>query len=130
MDELTNLNKVKFLLEGGKDVINEFLLGLTAKEQEKVYRNIRLLNDLGFQKIINTKMIGSVKGQDNLWYLRASYRKNIFRIFFFIHVINKREVYILLHGFQKKTQKIPAREIKLAKARKASLLKERRFYNE
>jgi len=124
MDELANLDRIKFLIENGRDVINEFLLGLSTKEQEKIYRNIRLLNDLGFQRMINTKMIGSVKGQDNLWYLRASYRSNIFRIFFFIYEIDEREVYILLHGFQKKTQKIPEAEIELARARKKSLLKE------
>jgi len=124
MDELANLDRIKFLIENDRDVINEFLLGLSTKEQEKIYRNIRLLNDLGFQRMINTKMIGSVKGQDNLWYLRASYRSNIFRIFFFIYEIDEREVYILLHGFQKKTQKIPEAEIELARARKKSLLKE------
>ena len=123
MDELANLDRIKFLIENDRDVINEFLLGLSTKEQEKIYRNIRLLNDLGFQRMINTKMIGSVKGQDNLWYLRASYRSNIFRIFFFIYEIDEREVYILLHGFQKKTQKIPEAEIELAKYRKVSLLK-------
>lgn len=118
------MDKVKFLIEDDKDVISEFLKNLSKKENEKVKRVIKLLNDLGFARLINTEMCGGIQGQDNLWYLRAKYRTNIFRIFFFKHYIDYTEVYILLHGFIKKTNRIPKSEINLALKRKTNLLKE------
>ncbi|SDM48864.1 type II toxin-antitoxin system RelE/ParE family toxin [Halarsenatibacter silvermanii] len=118
------MKRIKFLVEEDKDVINEFLKELDLKEVEKIKRNINLLNDLGFEKLINTEMVGGVKGYDNLWYFRAKYRKNIFRIFFFRHRLKSIEVYILLHGFRKKTDELPESEIKTAVKRKKSLLED------
>ena len=118
------MERIKFLEVDGKDVINEFLKNLSKKEVVKVKRNLDLLNELGFKKMINTEMVGGVKGYDNLWYVRAKYRNNIFRVFFFIYNLESKEVYILLHGFRKKTDELPESEIKTAVKRKESLLED------
>jgi len=60
------LNRVKFLIEDGRDVINEFIGGLEKKEAEKVIRVINLLDDLGFKRLILTEMCAGVVGYDNL----------------------------------------------------------------
>ena len=51
-----------------------------------------------------------IKGKKNkgLYELRVKYSNDIARIFYFTYDDNK---YVLLHGFVKKTMKIPAREI-------------------
>ena len=118
------MERIKFLEVDGKDVINEFLKELSNKEVKKVKRNLDLWNDLGFEKMINTEMVGGVKGYDNLWYVRAKYRKNIFRIFLFRYNLESTEVYILLHGFRKKTDELPGSEIDTAVKRKKSLLED------
>jgi phage-related protein len=53
---------------------------------------------------------------DDLWELREESSANIYRIIYFFFT-GRRIVY--LHGFQKKVQKIPARE--LAQARKRAI---------
>ena len=118
------MERIKFLEVDGKDVTNEFLKNLSKKEVEKVKRNIDLLNDLGIEQMINTEMVGGVKGHDNLWYIRTKYRKNIFRVFFFRYNLESLEVYILLHGFRKKTDELPESEIEIAIKRKKSLLED------
>ena len=118
------LSRVKFLVEDGQDVINDFIEGLEKKEAEKVIRVINLLDDLGFKRLILTEMCAGVVGYNNLWYLRAKYRTNIYRIFFFKYFIDDHEVYILVHGIVKKTNRTPSGEIKLAERRKNKIISE------
>ena len=118
------LNRVKFLIEDGRDVINDFIIGLEQKEAEKVVRVINLLDDLGFKRLILTEMCAGVVGSNNLWYLRVKYRSNIYRIFFFKYFIDEREVYILVHGIVKKTNRTPSGDIKLAEKRKKKIIAE------
>ena len=118
------LNRVKFLIEDGQDVINDFIMGLEKREAEKVVRVINLLDDLGFKRLILTEMCAGVVGSNNLWYLRAKYRSNIYRIFFFKYFIEGREVYILVHVIVKKTNRTPSADIKLAERRKNKIISE------
>ena len=118
------LNRVKFLIEDGRDIINDFIMGLEQKEAKKVVRLINLLDDLGFKRLILTEMCAGVVGSNNLWYLRAKYRSNIYRIFFFKYFIDDREVYILVHGIVKKTNRTPSGDIKLAERRKKNIIAE------
>ena len=116
------LNRVKFLLEDGQDVINEFIGSLEKKQADKVVRVINLLDELGFKRLINTEMCAGVIGYNNLWYLRAKYRSNIYRVFFFKYFLEGREVYILVHGIVKKTNRTPQGDIKLADKRKNRII--------
>ncbi|MFW6017006.1 MAG: type II toxin-antitoxin system RelE/ParE family toxin [bacterium] len=118
------LNRVKFLMEDGRDVINDFIRSLEKKEADKVIRVINLLDELGFKRLINTEMCAGVVGYNNLWYLRAKYRSNIYRLFFFKYYIDDLEVYILVHGIFKKTKRTTHGDIKLADRRKNRIIDE------
>ena len=54
----------------------------------------------------------------------AKYRLNLFRLFFFKYFIDGFEVYILVHGIVKKTNRTPQGDIKLAVRRKKRIINE------
>lgn len=59
-------------------------------------------------------MICKISGYEGLWEIRIRLRnKTQVRILFFEHGLDL----VILHGFVKKTQKIPKRELKSAKER-------------
>lgn len=49
---------------------------------------------------------------DGLFELRAEWQSNIYRVFF---ILDNGNIVVLFNGFQKKTQKTPAKEIEKAK---------------
>jgi phage-related protein len=57
--------------------------------------------------------------QDDLWELRERSDTNIYRVIYFF--FRNRRI-VLLHGFQKKTQRTPRREIEMARKRQARFL--------
>ena len=66
-----------------------------------------------FKKLTNT---------DDIWEVRVDVGKNTFRLLGFFQ---GRELIILTNSFQKKSQKTPMNEIKLAEKRKKDLLSRR-----
>jgi phage-related protein len=50
--------------------------------------------------------------EDKLYEVRVRVDRNAYRIIYFLHT---GQQFVLLHGFQKKTQKTPSKELKLAK---------------
>ena len=60
------------------------------------------------------------KLDDDIFEIRSKVASNIQRALYF-HVINER--YIITHGFTKKTQKTPKREIERAKAERDDYLR-------
>ena len=63
-----------------------------------------------------------IKGDDYkyLWELRIKFGSNNFRVIYFLYIKN---VFILLHAFKKKTQKIQKKELETAKNRMIDYLK-------
>lgn len=59
--------------------------------------------------------------EDKLYEIRIEQNKNAYRIIYFAYTGKK---FILLHGFQKKTQKTPRKELNLAKQRMQDFLLE------
>ena len=57
--------------------------------------------------------------EDKIWELRVDFNKNFHRIFYFIFDVEK---IILLHGFNKKTNKTPTKEINKAVSAKKDYL--------
>ena len=72
------------------------------------------------QAVYNLGFIYPVIGYNNLWYIKTSWRSNEYRIFFCKYPDNN--CLVLLHGFQKKTQKTPKKHIEIADERKNDLL--------
>lgn len=102
--------------ENGEVPVDEFLDSLSAKDEAKVMRTIQLLEELGIHiRGPHCDYLG-----DNIYELRTKISSNIYRVLYFHHENNK---FVLTHGFTKKTQKTPPREIRLAKSYRDDYLK-------
>lgn len=94
----------RILTYGG--YFERFIERLTIKEQQKVKYGLLLLKSLDK---IPTKFVKYVR--EGIYELRTEYNGNIFRVFF---IFDDGNIVILFNGFQKKTQKIPEKEINQA----------------
>lgn len=98
-----------------KEVVGDFISSLHKKLYAKAICDIDILSDLG-----TTLTEPHVKYiEDGLWELRIQFSKDIPRVFYFYPV---KDSIVLLHGFIKKTQKTPRREIETAKQRMVDYL--------
>ena len=94
----------------GDSPVEEFMNTLTDKQAKKVAWVLRIIRDLDFvpkeyfKKLVTT----------NLWEIRVQIGSNALRILGFFQEDN---FIVLTNGFQKKTQKTPQKEIKLAEQR-------------
>jgi phage-related protein len=93
--------------EDGTTPVQEFLDKLPAKHHAKALRDIDILEKYG--AALTEPHVKHMKGK--LWELRIKSASDISRIFYFVRVGND---IVLLHGFVKKTQKTPNREIETA----------------
>lgn len=106
--------------ESGICPVEDFLNSLTGEQAQKVTWVLQLIEDLEvipaqyFKKLVNT---------DDLWEVRIQMGNNAFRLLGFLE---GKQVVILNHAFQKKTQKTPEKEILIAEARKKEYLKRRK----
>lgn len=96
--------------KAGEEVVADYLNSLPSKDLAKVMRDIELLGEYG--TALHEPQTKHIDGA--IWELRTKFSTNIYRIFYFIRQNNK---IVLLHGFTKKTQRTPQREIDLAKKR-------------
>ena len=118
---------VFYRTKSGECPIEEFLDSLASQQALKVAWVLQLIEELDvvpvdasdnpaptyFKKLVNT---------DGIWEIRVPSGGNIFRLLGFLE---RGNVVILTHGFQKKTQKTPKKEIKLAENRKKDYLNRR-----
>jgi phage-related protein len=94
----------------GREPVREWLKGLEFEDRKAIGEDIK---DVEFSWPIGLPLVRSL-GKE-LWEVRSSLpRGRIARIIFFIA---DRQL-VLLHGFIKKTQKIPQNEIEVALKRK------------
>jgi phage-related protein len=97
--------------------VEEFLDSLESKQAQKVAWVLQLIEELDvvpaqyFKKLMNT---------DDLWEVRIQIGGNAFRILGFLE---GDRLIVLNHAFQKKTQKTPKQDIKLAESRKYDYLR-------
>lgn len=105
--------------EDGKSPVEDFLDTLTDKQSQKVAWVLKAIRDIEpipsqyFKKLVNTQ---------DIWEVMVTMGNNIFRLLGFF---DGRNFIVLTNGFQKKTQKTPRSEIKIAEARKNDYLKRR-----
>ncbi len=111
--------------ETGEIPVEDFLLSLNPKLRAKAYSDILLLKKLGIN--IREPFSTPIKGEHHkgLFELRVKFSSDITRIFYFLF---EKNTFVLLHGFVKKTNKTPERELK--KALNYKLDYERRCQNE
>lgn len=92
----------------GRVPVKEFLDGLDIKMRQKMLRSIQALQDMD----ISLRMPLSESLEDGIFELRAKSGTNISRVMYFFIIGNRA---VLTHGFIKKTQKTPRRELQRAK---------------
>jgi phage-related protein len=96
--------------EGGSSPVREFLSSLDETAQESVLVGIELLRNRNVTA--REPLVRHLEGK--LWELRRESRTNIYRVIYFFFAGRR---IVLLHGFQKKSQKTPRQEIETALAR-------------
>ncbi|MFC1490358.1 type II toxin-antitoxin system RelE/ParE family toxin [Candidatus Latescibacterota bacterium] len=99
----------------GNCPVADFLSGLPVKHHAKALRNLELLEEFGQE--LQGGFISRIRGK--LWELRIRFAGDISRILYFIP---SGSTIILLHGFIKKTQRTPAKEVEIALERMKNYL--------
>lgn len=74
------------------------------------------------QRIVPKKFFSRIVGSDGIYEIKAEYEGNIYRL---MCCMDKGSIVVLFQGFQKKTQKTPPREIKIAEKLKKEYFKEK-----
>jgi len=101
--------------EDNESPIEEWLLTIPETALVKVTRNMKLLREFNLAlKEPYVKPLG-----DKLYEIRAKDSSGIYRVIYFAYTGKK---FIMLHGFTKKTQKTPSKELKLAKKRMEEII--------
>ncbi len=100
---------------GGGDPIGDFLASLDLRTQARFDWSIEQL--LARNTQAREPLVKHLAGR--IWELRRESNTNIFRLLYAF--LPGRRI-LFLHGFQKKTQKTPRREIETAQARLAIFL--------
>lgn len=104
-----------YISSSGKNYIKDFLDKLSRRDQVKILRTINHLEE--FENTIAIPNTKKLTGTD-LWEIKIKTRNP--RI---LYAFSLKESIVLLHGFIKKTQKTPRKEIKTALARLKDWLK-------
>jgi phage-related protein len=102
----------------GKCPVEEFLDSLSGKVAQKIVWVLRLLEDMD---IVPVSYFKKLAGTEDIWECRIQFGSNAYRIFCFF--LNNSVV--LTHGFIKKSQKTPAREIERAEAYRRDFFRRR-----
>jgi phage-related protein len=95
---------------GGDSPVTEFLEGLADKDHAKIVAALDYLGQQG--PALRRPHAAHVRGK--LWELRVSLGRHEYRLFYFFM---EGQVVVVAHGFVKKTQAIPVREIETAEKR-------------
>ncbi|MEY8263921.1 MAG: type II toxin-antitoxin system RelE/ParE family toxin [Bermanella sp.] len=105
-----------YTAEDGKCPAADFLDSLPGKQMQKVAWVLQLIEELD---VIPTTYLKKLTNTDGIWEVRIIVSGNIFRLLGFFDGDN---LVVLTHGFQKKTQKTPEKEIKIAEKRRKNYL--------
>ena len=101
----------------GNVPVEGFLVSLPEKDRARIAWTINLLEEYGLQ--LGLPYVKHLRGK--LWELRIRAGRSAYRIIYFAYVGQR---FILLHGFLKKTQKTPRRELEIAERRMSDFLTE------
>jgi phage-related protein len=92
---------------------------MPGRVAQKIVWVLKLLEDLD---IVPSSYFKKLIGSDEIWECRIQFGSNAYRLLcFFLN----RSIVVLTHGFVKKSQKTPVREIERAEAYRRDFLKRR-----
>ena len=83
----------------------DFFVQQKPKVKEKIIWTLELLQEL---PVIPSQYLKHIHGTDGMYEIRVQYGGDIFRVFSFF---DDGQLIVLINAFQKKTQKLPRREI-------------------
>ena len=92
----------------GKEPVREWLRHLPKEVRIAVGSDIQKVQ---WRWPVSRPLVGAMG--EGMYEVRTSFRSNEYRVFFCV----QENLMVLLHAFQKKTQKTPERELKLARNR-------------
>jgi phage-related protein len=102
------LNVVFYRSDTGNEPVREWLKGLPRNDKRQIGEDIKTVQ-LGWP--LGMPLIKKI--DKDLWEVRTRLEEGIARVLFTVHGNNM----VLLHGFMKKSQKIPQNELKTAMTR-------------
>ncbi|MDD1762351.1 MAG: type II toxin-antitoxin system RelE/ParE family toxin [Methanothrix sp.] len=109
-----------FATEQGRKPVEDFLDSLSSKQAQKATWVMSLIEDL---PVVPKRFFKKMIGTEDIWEIRIEYDLNIFRILgFFDGAI----FFVAAHAFQKKSQKVPMQEIRIAEERKREYFRRKR----
>ena len=91
-----------------EDYFEKFFIKQSAKVKAKIIWTLELIEEI--QRVPET-YLKHLTGTDGLYEIRIKQGTDIFRIFCFF---DQGKLIVLANGFQKKTQKTPKKEMKIA----------------
>lgn len=106
------LSVIFFRTASGKEPVREWLKGLPKEDRKTIGIDLKTVQ---FGWPLGMPLVRKL--EPGLWEVRSSLDGRIARVLF--TVVGKKLV--LLHGFIKKSQKMPAADLKMARSRKADL---------
>lgn len=105
----------------GKSSVKEFIDSLPPESKAKYIFIADLLEEYGI--VVKEPYVKPITGRQKLFEIRIKDKANIYRILYFAFTGKK---FVLLHGFTKKTEKTPGKEIEIAVRRMEKYLSRRR----
>ena len=114
MNTEPKLRVVFFRTDSGNEPVREWLENLEEEDERTIDADIAVVAE-HWPSVLRTSLVKKLQGEGNLWEIRSriSYGKRITRVLF---TVESGEI-ILLHGFIKKSQKTPQKDLLLARKR-------------
>jgi|SRR5215210_832109 len=107
---------VYYKTDSGRAPVREFIDGQAPRVKEKIFADLVRLRQ--FNVKLGPPYVKKVAGRD-FWELRTKVGGDIYRTFYFAHTGKK---FVLLHAYQKKSQKAPIKELDIAEERMSDYL--------
>jgi phage-related protein len=107
---------IYYKMASGRVPVKEFIDEQAVEVQEKIFSDLVRLVQFNVQ--LGPPYVEKVEGRD-FWELRTKVRGNIYRTFYFAYTGKK---FVLLHAYQKKSQKAPKKELDTAEERMSDYL--------
>ena len=98
----------------------EFYVAQTDDVRQKINQVLKIIET---QRVVPIKFFKFIEGSDGIYEVRVEVGNNIYRVFC---CFDKGAVVVLFHGIQKKSQKIPPKEIRRAEAIKKEYFKSKK----
>lgn len=114
MDTKPEIRVVFFRTDQGNDPVRKWLEGLRQRDERIIDADITVVVE-NWPLVLGTSLVKKLKGEGNLWEIRSriSDGRRIARVLF---TLEAGEM-ILLHGFVKKSQRTPRKDLRLARKR-------------